>query len=197
MTWQLSCVVVCSLLAGGCTGSRPPAPPPLSHSFYASLPQWSQQPESLPRVSIAGARLAKGGLYFDVAVQAASAEEALQVGKEIALWALYESCGPDAYVQVESRGRQATLVQPLLVPRDYGGPSFLLLPSYVYPPVPAGLKMPEQRSAIQVLVVGTETQLAPGMARIRLDPSITASHPGLSVDSSWKELDLDWPTRPK
>ncbi len=176
-------------------GYRPPYPPPLHTTDYLEYRE-SRLPASDAGVElrIAGARLAKGGLYLDVLVHSGGGDEqglrslARSLGRSLSI---HDPSEELLIEMTDSDGREVGL-RAMKRPQYFNPGVICVL--YASPPT-HGL---DEHRFIQTCMFRTDRQLKPGAYRARFLEGWDTWFGGLfrPADREWHELRLDWPPLP-
>lgn len=184
-------LVVTTCVLAGCTQS-PPWPPRVPDDLYRSANEgWHDSTSDEPQIRIAGARLARSGLYLDLLVHFdPSVSRTRQRSWSAAIGtSLSSHQDPSQFIELEDREGRSVELLPMrraLVWRagKRGGPPTQWL---------------TETTTIQVCMFRTRGQLAPGQYRVRLREAIAPGDfyapPGIrdTAWQAWQVIYIDWP----
>lgn len=185
---RFSVLLVCLISMVGC-GYRPPFPPPLDLSFYEHNVQSRHLNNTdLLTWDVAGARIAKGGIYIDLVAHSKIVDKKALGKAKILGFLLSVNKEPEKYIQIEDSMNNQIQLLPMRRPRRLGFSHI----NYKDPPT----YQLDDRRIVQVCMFRTVKQLKPGMYNIRFtepwDSEALIGSLGRPESHQWHELSIDW-----
>lgn len=197
----LACINLQACISFG-RDPKPDYPPPLDAHHYDARLAEVKAGTTKPVASIAGARLAKDGIYVDVILTNLLPMPGVDPEGPQGPGAFWSDLLDDPSMLIEVRDGDNTIVELRKRQRPRAGGVFLpgTCILYMHPPhylVEQGPTL----SFVEVVMFRTKRQLAPGTYRMRLQPPpppdsehawIWEFWGGFEMDTQWRTVQADW-----